>query len=731
MPRTRRWNAVQSSFKSGQLSPAVQDDITSAEWGSGLADCLNYQIERDGGMKPRPRFWRRREMGVPVPHLGLLAGQRWSVDDYYKDHPLADGEGSVDPQGQETTGGDIPETLYDRIEQRGIARVDVRVKVPASPDQSKPILRVPLAEGAPSSFTFHEVRLQGDESRWFTTIGGEQYLNLEVWAQPRGESIRSVAMARPFTMAEMELEPHERPDPLRNPFFWGAFAPGAVLRDIVVPLRGTGEEDIEEIQLRPARNDTSAFRIAIGGVSCFASEEVAPRTPDAMPPKRLRPELLDAPVRLIPWVQRGEAYVVALGMDFLGWANTRDTDRGWLSQARTHSFTRRQLGELTWTPYGGELLLCHRDFPHPLRLFLEPENEVAELQIETLRVRNVPLLPDFVRIPQQVGESGRIIAIEGGGTGGLPSTPVGLMLEAQAGGRIRASWTPANAQSYQLEWGTKADADANRMLRTETFSSTRADRTVSGTPGVEYSFRVQSVNSVGNSAWSPFVSIYARHQALATPALTATAKAASDPTTTPADLGRVSLTWTYTGGNTTGFRLERRLSGEGEDDWTEAALYGATVRSGVLELEPGREYELRIRANGAEHYPDSAWSAIAQVAVPDWRLDPPQALVPRGVSSAYIHVGWGPVSGAQGYRLEYRRFGDEPWITLQYNGSDRLTGLPLSDQYVMHPDGADGYPPVPLVTLTTYQLRVATYYRLGGGAYGFGEYTTILEVTTF
>ena len=681
----RRWNVIQNGFARGIVDLSQQDQVPRDGTQDAAAEILNYVVERGGGLRPRPRFRRHPGLAIPIPAFSLLAGAG------------ADGVLPVTPRVQ----------LVPKPTSKAAARLAV--------------LEVALRPGNPKSITFHGCRLvdraanedatppvTAIESTWFSTEDGDRRMNLRVRVTRKDGTT---------------FEPREPPanGTDENEYDWGHFVPGSVSRDIVVPIGEAGDEP-SKVELIEGNGVHETFQVEVEGVSCFA--ETGPEGAEID---------LGSPCRLIPWQVRDAPQIIALGMDFMSTADLRNPGQ-WRVRQNVRSFTERQLRELTWAYYGGDLLLCHRDFARPMHVKLTSEG----LKVDPLMLTNMPILPAEQSVPPQIGDAGRIISITGGGVGGVPSTPSGL--EGSAGAlQVELRWVSSGADRYEVEYGTSAVFDANQPLTRVTRSDdTAVTETITGlTGGTQYVFRVRAVVGTSTSAWTNVVRVIPTHDTLGKPSLAVreTAFAGQTPLV-PQGVQAITkqIYFEFAPASATGVEGWEFQQRDGEDAaWETTPFEDATPRTGLATherryLSPG-DWAWRIRALGSANYPNSTWSDIVEHEYEDPRLPPPHLFIPEGVSTRYIHIAWGAVAGAMGYRLEWRQFGAEDWIALRNpgRGDPRLRSLPLPNQYVMHPFGADGYDPVNLRELHTYDLRIATYYTTSR----YGEFSDpVLRLTT-
>ena len=629
MARLRRWNLVQNGFARGVLDVAGQDAISPDGLHRGLAECLNYIIERDGGIRPRPRFRRHHGLSVPVPKHNAIP-----------------------------TAPVLGEKTHAATVAAGAKLYEIGL------------------QGAPRSITFHGVRLES--GRWFGLVDGDRRMTFGAYVTPKSGSVRRAGGAVPAKGTD------------EDEYAWGQFVPGRIARDIVIPLSTEGGEEIEKVEIR---NDLmSAFTLRVEGVSCFN---------DSGPGSAVEQ---DAPCRLLPWSTGATPGVLALGLDFVGWTPL-PAGSEWKLRTRLRSFSARQLRELTWSHVNGKPLLCHHDFPRPLRVDFYEEDGRETLKVEPWSLENVPLVPADTELPVEAGRANLQLT---GGIGGVPAAPGGLVVEVGVQ-TLTARWNDSGADSYELEWATKAVYDADGALTRVPIPSGVEHELTGLTGGVQYAIRVRSVTGVGQSSWTEPVFAIPRHTAVNAPVLTLVN--AAIPMSTNREL---TLTWTITDATgVAGWELQQRDGDEG--DWVGVAFEDATPRGDpelyrqeVRQQEPG-DWTFRLRALGEQHYPDGDWSNEVKVEIDDLRLRFPQLVIGLAsgggrVSNNGFGVSWSTVTGATGWALQWRVYGEE------WKNARRGVIRPLTPRQYWFGGGPPSGPAggEPIVGATVYEVRIAT-----------------------
>ena len=612
MPRTRRWNEVVHGFSAGILSPASQDTIDNENWLAGAARLDNFTVERDGGVSGRPAFGRG-DVVLQKPRYGLLAyqadlqdpnvheGWNWSV-------------GPVRAWLMNVSGGRVPDDLYDS--PGGIAPIGrfeddgrfhpLKIQVTTVINLLDNLFRIELSSGRPRAITFHGIYLT--QGSWSGEDSDQVRANLKVVGHKRGDPARTV----------IEYQDTPASDEDQTPFDRGVLAVGKIPRDITIRLdlrEETRGLDLDWIAIRFNRTGaaslTEPFELVLSGVSCFSVEP-----PDTRPfPVELGEHVFDAPWRIIPWSIREESYVLVLGMTFATMYEVRPgqspsrrqgDDPGLPRGGVVWHFTERQLRELTWATYGGNLLLCHPDFIHPLEVQL-PRGGMP-FRITPLALENMPVLgaATLARIAPRLADQPAILGNLLPGTTEL-QVPSGLTLVGRQQA-FTATWLTTGAPSYQLRYGLKSVYDAQVAANMPWTQGNIVDVVpvldadiingrvgpVSPHPlvnGIEHAVAVRStsVDQQGNtivSGWSEpaFVTPMAL---LAKPVVTARAGSVA---------GVIELDWPDVPGAE---RYRRQFRVPGARIWSSAGLLlgaGGVPSSWTFTGVSGTTYEFRVRA---------------------------------------------------------------------------------------------------------------------------------------
>ena len=251
-----------------------------------------------------------------------------------------------------------------------------------------------------------------------------------------------------------------------------------------------------------------------------------------------------------------------------------------------------------------------------------------------------------------------------------PDAPTGVSASTgSAAGAVDVSWTApsevggATLLGYTVQWKLAAQAWPQEGFISPTQQHVLDDPatlsyTITGlTGGLEYTVRVRARNSIGDGV-SPDVSVTAGSANRSTPPPPKNLRAVEEE-------GGVRLTWQPPdGAAVTGYRIERRLAGEGLRDHhtlvedTGSADTGYTDKS----AEEGVEYEYRISArNEAGPGEVSDWVRAVLEEEPVFGDGPPGA--PRNLTitagDRELTLSWAPPADngnapATRYRIEWR-----------------------------------------------------------------------------
>ncbi|MEW6026546.1 MAG: fibronectin type III domain-containing protein [Planctomycetota bacterium] len=247
----------------------------------------------------------------------------------------------------------------------------------------------------------------------------------------------------------------------------------------------------------------------------------------------------------------------------------------------------------------------------------------------------------------------RIYAFNSGGNSGyagpisvttllpLPSAPSGLNATAASSSQINLNWADnsSNESGFKLE---RSDNGGATYPTTYTLSAGATTYSNTGlNPATTYYYRVLAYNATGNSSYSNVIS----------------ATTFEVPPVTPTNLtisatlyNSVTLTWTDTSNNETGFKLERK-TGAGSFGQIATPTANATTYTDNT-VSANTNYTYRIRAYneaGNSNYSNEANTTTPLPAKPT----APTGLITTTVTSSSIGLQWTDNAGNEdGFKIE-------------------------------------------------------------------------------
>lgn len=184
-------------------------------------------------------------------------------------------------------------------------------------------------------------------------------------------------------------------------------------------------------------------------------------------------------------------------------------------------------------------------------------------------------------------------------TGTPPAAPANLKVEVLSQNRIRLTWDDRanNERGFRIEC-KRGSRDFRQVATVSANATSFTDTDLE--PGVEYVYRVQAYNVVGDSAYS--------NEAKATIA----PKTPTNLVATPHSATRIVLKWTNPSSDVSGFRIERkRETGSFTQIDTVSANSTTYTDDGV---SPGTRYTYRVRSYNS--YGNSPYSNEAVATTP-------------------------------------------------------------------------------------------------------------------
>ena len=654
MAQTQKFDDVVGNFRAGILSPAMQDNIRSEVYQQGAAAIRNFRIERDGGITGRTPL-RRIGLEVETPTHGVLSQSTWRSD--------CDTVLTLDLRGADKTGSTRFEPGTENISRiyepggDGIYPINRRFIVSTAATRNNAANNVFFIElgGAPAqAITFHGVRLE--QGRWIGPDDSNtnfQRLTFDVFIQPVTGTGRSTFVRQsPITRDE-------------SPFTVGSFVPGALKRDITIPLDVIANvlpAPINWIAIRLRRRKAAIpITLVIEGISCFASSRL-PQSPSLGNAVELPSNFFRTPARVIPWQIRNQPFIIVLAMDWCAWGQLGGDPRWRVISLSAWHFTERQLRELTWSWYSGNLLLFHRDFPMPLQVKL-PTSENTFI-IEPLVLQNIPRLDaqGIARILPDILDAGASVSLgairSGPGAAGSTTPPSGFSsLVGQSS--VTLAWFSTTADRYNVYFQTetayldKVNRGVDRWTGAGVDSRTTdlTEITITGlTNGTRYAFAVRSVVGAAEGTFSDAIFATPREM-LAAPTNFAG--------TSPAGMidGNIALTWNAVP-NATGYVLGwatwngLRFVLGGTITNISTTSYTFTGTAGVL-------YEFALIAVDREDNTGTYANSVPATFTQRARNTPPagaaDVLARSGFNTdGHVEASWTRVPEASGYEMEYQ-----------------------------------------------------------------------------
>ena len=655
MAQTQKFDDIVGNFRAGILSPAMQDNIQSEVYQQGAAAIRNFRIEKDGGITGRTPL-RRIGLEVETPTHGVLSQSTWRSD--------CNTVLTLDLRGSAKTGSTRFEpgtTNISRIYEPGndgIYPINRRFTISTAAVRNNAATDVFFIElgGAPAqAITFHGVRLE--QGRWIGPDDSNQSfqrLTFDIFVQPVTGSGRSTFVRQsPITRNE-------------SPFTVGAFVPGILKRDITIPLDVVANvlpAPIAWIAIRLRRRKAAIpITLVIEGISCFTSNRL-PQSPSLGNAVPLPDNFFRTPARIIPWQIRNQPFIIVLAMDWCAWGQLGGDPRWRVVSLSAWHFTERQLRELTWSWYSGNLLLFHRDFPMPLQVRLPTATNT--FIIEPLILQNIPRLDDqgIARILPDILDADASVSLgairSGSGAAGSTVPPSGFFT-LPGEGLVTVGWLSTTADRYNVYFQTADSllakvndpaitgdavwAGAGVDSRTTDLTSIDITGLVNGT---EYAFVVRSVVGAAEGPFSDVVNATPRE---------VLASATNLAGVSPFNMvdGNIGLTWDAVP-NATGYVLAwaswngLRFVLGGTITNISATSYTFTGTSGVL-------YEFALVAvDSSNTRSNSAPVTLIQRGRNTPPMGAADVLARSGFNAdGHVEASWTRVPTASGYEMEYQ-----------------------------------------------------------------------------
>ena len=427
MRKYRTYNLL-GDFGSGVLSPAGQDNVNKEEWLSGAAEMRNFDILRDGGIRGRRALQCVGRLSArAAPTSAVTGGMEGTV---VADRPSEDGIHTIEPE--------------DAIGEGELTAAQASLTRPFR-------YRVALDPSlALDSVTFHNCRMR--QGTWhYQSPTDSRVLTFGAQILRAGETIWEWLEGR---------------DNVENgdPYLRGAFAAGLIARDIVLTLPRPPVPRLQGIRLamrateafKQSTESNPAINLQIDGVSCISTREGGKSIVFTRPP-----------YRILSWVLRELPLIVTLTLRSVQVSFVRPSGTLQPLSFVRWGFTPKQLRELTWTNFGDDLMLFHRDFTRPLRLRMVSETQLAvdRYELENLPVTSAATQSILDDSDLSITVRDDTLTLSRGGAGRLlitPALPGGLTLTPQEGA-IVATWNDS-AIIYYVWWMPTAEYNARQTL---------------------------------------------------------------------------------------------------------------------------------------------------------------------------------------------------------------------------------------------------------------------------
>ncbi|OPX85469.1 MAG: Exoglucanase B precursor [Pelotomaculum sp. PtaB.Bin104] len=225
------------------------------------------------------------------------------------------------------------------------------------------------------------------------------------------------------------------------------------------------------------------------------------------------------------------------------------------------------------------------------------------------------------------------------------AAPSNLSAVAVSASQINLTWTDKSSNESGFKIERKSGNSGFEEIAVVDSNTTFTDTSLA--PNTTYTYRVRAFNSSGHSAYSNEDSATTSSAVPAAPSgLSATAQSSS----------RINLTWEDNSSNETGFKIERKESGE---NYTQVTTLGANANSYEdTDLDSNTTYYYRVRAyNSSGHSAysnEDSTTTSGSGAVPE----APSELSATAASASRINLTWEDNSNNEtGFKIERKRSG--------------------------------------------------------------------------
>ena len=235
----------------------------------------------------------------------------------------------------------------------------------------------------------------------------------------------------------------------------------------------------------------------------------------------------------------------------------------------------------------------------------------------------------------------------------IPASPSSLGAVVHSVSQINLAWTDNshNETGFKIEQAFSASGPFTQI------ASTAPDATAYSVTALNsataYHFRVRASNSIGDSSYT---SIASATTPLAPPA------PVTDLVATVVSANYVRLTWSFSGSNAAGFRLER--TADNGTNWTALSAPAITDRLYFDAVDTMRATTVAYRIAATNAAGDSSYTASSLIQTPPVAPGRPAQLVAIGSKSA-VNLYWDRLlSNQTGFLVEWAPSENGPWNSL-------------------------------------------------------------------
>ena len=265
--------------------------------------------------------------------------------------------------------------------------------------------------------------------------------------------------------------------------------------------------------------------------------------------------------------------------------------------------------------------------------------------------------------------------------------------------QLSVSWNPVSgADGYKVQWKSGSDQFDSSRQHVVTGGDTTKYTISNLAPGTEYTVRVIATKSGGAADGRP------------SPEMTGIPGAPPPPQVTGVmvtqGVEQLSVLWDSVSG-ADGYKVQWKSGSDQSDSFRQHVVTGGDTTSYTISnLAPGTEYTVRVIATKA--YADDGTPSPEMTGIPG-APPPPQVtgvMVIEGVEQ--LSVSWNPVSGADGYKVQWKSGSDQfdssrqhvvtGGDTASYTISNLAPGTEYTVRVIATKSGTDDGTPSPEMT---------------------------------